>query len=76
MSKANVVLGGLLLTALMVGTASAQPAENAENAKGSINPYVYMRDGAGNKVFIETQFWRNDLAYDTRSLKPIASSER
>jgi hypothetical protein len=72
MSKTTVVVGGLLLAALTVGTASAQPAENAENAKGSINPYVYMRDGAGNKLFIETQFWRNDPNYDVRTLKRLS----
>ena len=70
MSKANVFLGGVLL-ALAVGTASAQPAEDAEKAVGSINPYVYMRDAAGNKLYIETQFWRNDPAYDARSLKRL-----
>jgi hypothetical protein len=70
MSKATVF--GAAALALAVGTASAQPAENAEGAKGSINPYVYMRDGAGNKLYIETQFWRNDPAYDARSLKRLS----
>src|SRR6476646_3311537 len=71
MSKAIVVVGGVVLS-LAVATASAQPAENAEGAKGSINPYVYMRDGAGNKLYIETQFWRNDPAYDARALKRLS----
>ena len=70
MSKATVLAATLL--ALTVGTASAQPAENAEGAKGSINPYVYMRDGAGNKLYIETQFWRNDPGYDARALKRLS----
>lgn len=71
MSKAHVLLGGALL-AVTIGTAWGQPAEDAEKAKGSINPYVYMRDGAGNKVYIETQFWRNDPAYDARVLKRLS----
>ncbi len=71
MSKAIVVVGGMVLS-LALATASAQPAENAEGAKGSINPYVYMRDGAGNKLYIETQFWRNDPAYDARTLKRLS----
>ena len=70
MSKATMLAAMLL--ALAVGTASAQPAENAEGAKGSINPYVYMRDGAGNKLYIETQFWRNDPGYDARALKRLS----
>ena len=70
MSKATMLAAMLL--ALAVGTASAQPAENAEGAKGSINPYVYMRDGAGNKLYIETQFWRNDPGYDARTLKRLS----
>ena len=71
MSKSNAILGGLLLS-LVIGPAWAQPDENAEKAKGSINPYVYMRDGAGNKLYIETQFWRNDPAYDARVLKRLS----
>lgn len=71
MSKSNAFLGALILT-LAIGTVSAQPAEDAERAKGAINPYVYMRDGAGNKLYIETQFWRNDPAYDARSLKRLS----
>jgi hypothetical protein len=71
MSKPIVVAGGILL-ALAAATGSAQPAENAEKAKGSINPYVYMRDSAGNKLYIETQFWRNDPAYDARTLKRLS----
>jgi hypothetical protein len=67
-----VTLVGSILLALTIGTASAQPAENAEGAKGQINPYVYMRDGAGNKLYIETQFWRNDAAYDARALKRLS----
>ena len=31
-----------------------------------------MRDGAGNKLYIETQFWRNDPAYDARALKRLS----
>lgn len=71
MSKSNAFVGGVLLS-LAVGTTWAQPADDAEKAKGSINPYVYMRDGAGNKLYIETQFWRNDPAYDARVLKRLS----
>jgi hypothetical protein len=31
-----------------------------------------MRDAAGNKVFLESQFWRNDPNYDARVLKRIS----
>jgi hypothetical protein len=31
-----------------------------------------MRDAAGDKVFIETQFWRNDPNYDARALHRIS----
>ena len=66
-----MLIGGVLL-ALTAGFAAAQPAEDAERAVGSINPYVYMRDGTGNKLYIETQFWRNDPAYDARALKRLS----
>ena len=66
-----MLIGGVLL-ALTTGFAAAQPAEDAEKAVGSINPYVYMRDGTGNKLYIETQFWRNDPAYDARALKRLS----
>ena len=71
MSKSNVVISAVVV-ALTAGIASAQPAENAEGAKGSINPYVYMRDAAGNKLYIETQFWRNSPDYDARALKRLS----
>lgn len=58
--------------ALSASAVSAQPTEEADQAARSINPYVYMRDGAGNKVFIETQFWRNDPNYDARALRRIS----
>lgn len=71
MWKANGILLSVAL-ALCAAPAWAQPDENADKAKGAINPYVYMRDGAGNKLYIETQFWRNDPAYDARSLKRLS----
>ena len=71
MSKLNGILLSVAL-ALCAAPASAQPDENADKAKGAINPYVYMRDGAGNKLYIETQFWRNDPAYDARALKRLS----
>lgn len=70
MSKTTVFTGALL--ALAMGAASAQPADTPEAAARKINPYVYMRDSAGNKVFVESQFWRNDPNYDARSLKRMS----
>ena len=58
--------------ALAVSVAVAQPTDSPDAASHAINPYVYMKDPAGNKVFIETQFWRNDPAYDARALKRIS----
>lgn len=71
MSKSIRFLSGLLL-ALATCAVSAQPSENPDEQARSINPYVYMRDAAGNKVFVQTQFWRNDPAYDARALKRIS----
>jgi hypothetical protein len=71
MSKTIPSLVSLAL-ALATAAASAQPTEGADQAARKINPYVYMRDGAGDKVFVETQFWRNDPNYDARSLHRIS----
>lgn len=60
------------LLALAAASVSAQPTEGADQAARKINPYVYMRDAAGDKVFIETQFWRNDPNYDARALRRIS----
>ncbi|MEO9163395.1 MAG: hypothetical protein ABI349_13525 [Casimicrobiaceae bacterium] len=62
---------GFVLT-LAASNVPAQPAEGTDPATHSITPYVYMRDAAGNKVFIETQFWRNDPNYDARALRRIS----
>jgi len=70
MSKPTVFAGAVL--ALCVSAVSAQPTEAPEEAAKKLNPYVYMRDAAGNKVFIESQFWRNDPNYDARSLKRMS----
>src|SRR4026208_2526946 len=69
--KANGILLSVAL-ALCAAPAWAQPDENADKAKGAINPYGSMRDGAGNKVAIETRFWRNDPGYDARTLKRLS----
>jgi hypothetical protein len=58
--------------ALAAAAVAAQPTEGADQAARKINPYVYMRDAAGDKVFLETQFWRNDPNYDARSLHRIS----
>jgi hypothetical protein len=62
---------GFVLT-LAAAAVAAQPTEGADQAARKINPYVYMRDAAGDKVFLETQFWRNDPNYDARSLHRIS----
>ena len=57
----------------LAATASfAQYKDTPDQAARKLNPYVYMRDGAGDKVFLETQFWRNDPAYDQKSLTRIS----
>lgn len=70
MSKPTVFAGVAL--ALTVGAVSAQPTEAPDEAARKLNPYVYMRDGGGNKVFVESQFWRNDPNYDARALKRLS----
>ncbi len=61
-----------VMLALGAASASAQPTEGDDQAARKINPYVYMRDSAGDKVFLETQFWRNDPNYDARALRRIS----
>ena len=63
------VCASLTMTA---GAALAQPSEAADEAAKKLTPYVYMRDASGNKVFLESQFWRNDPAYDARALKRMS----
>ena len=70
MSKSTVFAGAAL--ALCVGVACAQPTEAPDEAAKKLTPYVYMRDAGGNKVFIESVFWRNDPNYDARSLKRMS----
>ena len=60
------------LAALTVATAVAQYKDSPDQAARKLNPYVYMKDGAGDKVFLETQFWRNDPAYDQKALTRIS----
>jgi hypothetical protein len=50
----------------------AQYKDTPEQQARKRNPYVYMRDGAGDKVFLETQFWRNDPAYDQKALTRVS----
>lgn len=70
MSKTTVFAGALL--ALCVSAVSAQPTEAPDEAAKKLTPYVYMRDAAGNKIFIESVFWRNDPNYDARALKRMS----
>jgi hypothetical protein len=70
MSKTTILAGVVL--ALTAGAALAQPSEAADEAAKKLTPYVYMRDASGNKVFLESQFWRNDPAYDARALKRMS----
>jgi hypothetical protein len=53
--------------ALAAGAALAQPLPDPESANRAVNPYVYMMDGAGHKVLVSTNFWRNDPKYDDRA---------
>ena len=59
------------LIAIATTAAWAQYKDAPDEAARKLNPYVYMRDGAGDKVFLETQFWRNDPGYDQKSLTRI-----
>jgi hypothetical protein len=61
------------LLALASITAWAQYKDTPDQSARKLNPYVYMRDGAGDKVFLETQFWRNDPAYDQKALTRISA---
>ena len=70
MSKTTVLAGALL--ALCASAVSAQPTEAPDEAAKKLTPYVYMRDAAGNKIFIESVFWRNDPNYDARALKRMS----
>ena len=58
--------------ALAATASSAQYKDAPDQAARKLNPYVYMRDGAGDKVFLETQFWRNDPAYDQKALARLS----
>ena len=58
--------------ALATTAAWAQYKDAPDQAARKLNPYVYMRDGAGDKVFLETQFWRNDPGYDQKALTRIS----
>jgi len=60
------------LFALAATATFAQYKDSSDQAARKLNPYVYMRDGAGDKVFLETQFWRNDPAYDQKALTRIS----
>ena len=63
------VFGAIALGA----TASfAQYKDSPDQAARKLNPYVYMRDSAGDKVFLETQFWRNDAGYDQKALTRVS----
>jgi hypothetical protein len=57
---------------LAAGAALAQYKDAPDQAARKLNPYVYMRDAAGDKVFLESQFWRNDPAYDQKSLTRLS----
>ena len=60
------------LFALAATSTWAQYKDTPDQAARKLNPYVYMLDGAGDKVFLETQFWRNDPAYDQKALTRIS----
>ena len=71
MSKAIAFAAGVLLT-LCMSAAPAQPTESPDQTAQAVNTYLYMRDGGGNKVYIETKFWRNDPNYDARALRRLS----
>ena len=60
------------LLALAPIAAWAQYKDTPDQQARKLNPYVYMRDAAGDKVFLETQFWRNDAGYDQKALTRIS----
>jgi hypothetical protein len=60
------------LCAVAASAAHAQYKDAPEQQARKLNPYVYMRDGAGDKVFLETQFWRNDAGYDQKALARVS----
>ena len=71
MSKSLAYATGLTL-ALVAFAAGAQPVEGPDQAGRKINPYVYLKDGTGDKVFIDSEFWRNDANYDARALRRMS----
>ena len=60
------------LLALASVAAWGQYKDTPDQQARKLNPYVYMRDGAGDKVFLETQFWRNDAGYDQKALARVS----
>lgn len=69
-----------LALAFAATAAVAQPLPDPGAAERAVNPYVYLMDGAGHKVLVSTQFWRNDLKYDDRGfhrfLEVLAALEK
>jgi hypothetical protein len=61
-----------LVLAMSGSSVLAQPTDAADQVARKLNPYVYMRNAAGDKVFLETQIWRNDPNYDARALRRIS----
>lgn len=70
----KAMIRAVVVVALALTSASvlAQPTEGPDQAARKLTPYIYMRNAAGDKVFIETTFWRNDPNYDARALKRIS----
>ena len=60
------------LCAMAATAALAQYKDSPEQQARKLNPYVYMRDGGGDKIFLETQFWRNDPGYDQKALTRVS----
>jgi len=55
------------IVACFVTTVAAQPTSSPDQAARAVTPYVYMMDSAGDKVLLQTSFWRNDPKYDERA---------
>ncbi len=58
----------VLAISIALSNSLAQPANTSEQAMRTVASYLYLMDSEGNKVLLNTQFWRNDPKYDERAL--------
>lgn len=68
---AECALGTItLLAAALVAApidATAQPTRDPDPLLKSVSEYVYLVNSKGDKILLNTQFWRNDAGYDDRA---------